>query len=44
LVNGVSVENVDQYKVKPGDRVDVLPPAVGGHKSKPGKFDIKFSP
>jgi len=44
LVNGVSVENVNQYKVKPGDRVDVLPPAVGGHKSKPGKFDIKFSP
>jgi len=31
LVNGVSVENVDQYKVKPGDRVDVLPPAVGGY-------------
>jgi molybdopterin converting factor small subunit len=44
LVNGVSVENVDQYKVKPGDRVDVLPPAVGGHKSKPGESDIKFSP
>jgi MoaD family protein len=34
LVNGVSVENVDQYRVKPGDRVDVLPPAVGGYRSK----------
>jgi len=44
LVNGVSVENVDQYKIKPGDRVDVLPPAVGGHKSKPGGSDIMFSP
>jgi sulfur carrier protein ThiS len=34
LVNGVSVENVDQYRVKPGDRVDVLLPAVGGYSSK----------
>ncbi len=30
LVNGEPVENVD-YRVKPGDRVDILPPAVGGH-------------
>jgi MoaD family protein len=29
LVNGESVENLN-HRVKPGDRIDILPPAVGG--------------